>query len=115
MSRTIRGTCHGLVGLSCSLRTSVALRKVSGSITDVSTEMAPLYPFLLRAPAMNFILSSIKHVLFVTFILGHNLRRRTFIGPRAWDGLRLDLSTCVLGQFRNVNPDCESIPRSALL
>ena len=32
-----------------------------------------------------------------------------------WFNSRLDLSTYVLGQFHNVNPDCQSVPCSALL
>jgi hypothetical protein len=57
----------------------------------------------LRSPLLNFCLEFYK-ACFICYVcprlLGHSLRRRTFISSRAWDGLILDLSTCVsLGSF----------------
>ena len=79
----------------------MALRKVSGSIPDVSTETIP---FLHSCTELT-LLTSVELCLELynaSFIYFSAMRRRAFINisARAWDGLRLALSTCLsLGSF----------------
>jgi hypothetical protein len=97
MSKSTRGTwCSWFITFASHLGTQDSAKGVRFNSGCVHRN-DPFFAFLAQTSPLR---SPLLNVLFVTFVLGDSLRRRAFISPRAWDDLRLDLSTCVfLGIF----------------